>query len=68
MLRAPRTDIGGLVYHVLNRANARAPLFEDQADYRSFWHLVLWPHADGDLGRFVRRLTQRHIQALAPLS
>ena len=27
------------------------------------WHLVLWPRADGDLGRFVRRLTQRHTQA-----
>lgn len=27
------------------------------------WHLVLWPEADGDLGRFVRRLTQRHTQA-----
>ena len=87
MARAPRTDVGGLVYHVLNRANARAPLFEDEADYRLFtallaeerahvgmrllawclmpnhWHLVLWPRADGDLGRFVRRLTQRHTQA-----
>ena len=87
MPRAPRTDVGGLVYHVLNRANARAPLFEDEDDYRLFtallaeeraqggmrlvawclmpnhWHLVLWPRADGDLGRFVRRLTQRHTQA-----
>mgnify|MGYP002390734666 CR=1 FL=1 len=72
---APRTDAGGLVYHVLNRANARAALFADEIDYRRFsellaeerarggmrllawclmpnhWHLVLWPHADGDLGR-----------------
>jgi putative transposase len=87
MPRAPRTDVGGLVYHVLNRANARAPLFDDAIDYRSFtellaeerahtgmrllawclmpnhWHLVLWPRADGDLARFVRRLTQRHTQA-----
>lgn len=87
MPRAPRTDVGGLVYHVLNRANARAPLFDDEVDYRSFtellaeerdrfgmrllawclmpnhWHLVLWPSADGDLARFVRRLTQRHTQA-----
>ena len=86
MPRAPRTDVGGLVYHVLNRANARATLFEDEADYRRFalliaeeragtgmrllawclmpnhWHLVLWPRADGELGRFVRRLTQRHTQ------
>ena len=87
MPRTPRTDVGGLVYHVLNRANARAPLFDDQVDYRQFtdllaeeraragmrllawclmpnhWHLVVWPRADGDLGRFVRRLTQRHTQA-----
>ena len=86
MPRAPRTDVGGLVYHVLNRANARAPLFDDETDYRRFalliaeeragtgmrllawclmpnhWHLVLWPRADGELGRFVRRLTQRHTQ------
>jgi putative transposase len=27
------------------------------------WHLVLWPRADGNLDRFVRRLTQRHTQA-----
>jgi putative transposase len=87
MPRAPRTDVGGLVYHVLNRANARAPLFDDEVDYRSFtellaeeraragtrllawclmpnhWHLVLWPRGDGDLARFIRRLTQRHTQA-----
>ena len=40
MPRAPRTDVGGLVYHVLNRANARAPLFEDEADYRRFAELI----------------------------
>ena len=87
MPRAPRTDVRNLVYHVLNRANARAPLFDDAADYQDFarllaeerartgmrllawclmpnhWHLVLWPRSDGDLGRFVCRLTQRHTQA-----
>ena len=29
----------------------------------NYWHLVLWPRVDGDLGRFARRLTQRHAQA-----
>ena len=72
---------------MLNRANARAPLFNNEADNRRFtellteerqrcgmrllawclmpnhWHLVLWWRADGDLGRFVRRQTQRHTQA-----
>ena len=89
MPRAPRTDVADLVYHVLNRANARAALFEDDPDYRCFarllgeerartgirllawclmpnhWHLVLWPWGDGELGSFVRRLTQRHTQARA---
>ena len=36
MARPARIDVGGLVYHVLNRANARRVLFEDVADYRLF--------------------------------
>ena len=40
MPRAPRTDVGGLVYHVLNRANARAPLFDDEIDYCRFTELL----------------------------
>jgi putative transposase len=26
------------------------------------WHLVLWPRADGDLSRFMQRLTRLHAQ------
>ncbi|MHB1158142.1 MAG: transposase [Phycisphaerales bacterium] len=26
------------------------------------WHLVLWPRHDGDLGRFMHRLTVRHVR------
>ena len=26
------------------------------------WHLVLWPRADGDLSRFMHRLTMTHTQ------
>ena len=26
------------------------------------WHLVLWPLADGDLGRFLQRLTTTHVR------
>ena len=40
MPRIPRTDAGGLVYHVLNRANARAALFDDEAEYRKFTELL----------------------------
>ena len=36
MARIERTDVGGYVYHVLNRANARAQIFETDGDYRPF--------------------------------
>ena len=26
------------------------------------WHLVLWPLHDGDLGRFIQRLTTTHVR------
>lgn len=36
MGRALRTDVGDHIYHVLNRANARLPLFEQKKDYQLF--------------------------------
>jgi putative transposase len=36
MPRAPRIDIGGVIYHVLNRAVAARRLFETANDYQSF--------------------------------
>ncbi|MCK4340633.1 MAG: transposase [Phycisphaerae bacterium] len=36
MPRAPRADEGGLIYHVLNRGNARAEIFFDADDYELF--------------------------------
>ena len=33
MGRPHRTQAGGLVYHVLNRANRRAPIFNESGDY-----------------------------------
>lgn len=36
MGRALRTDVADYVYHVLNRANARATLFKTKADYELF--------------------------------
>ena len=47
-LRAAR---GGYVYHVLNRANARLPLFESDDDYAAFERIL----ADG-VARFRPRL------------
>ena len=36
MPRIPRIDIGGYVYHVINRANARVQIFDDNEDYQLF--------------------------------
>jgi len=33
---ALRTDVGGYVCHVLNRANGRAQIFDDENDYKQF--------------------------------
>jgi putative transposase len=73
-------------FHVLNRGNARDPIFLDDGDYAAFekimaetmdrvamrvlgyclmpnhWHLVLLPIEDGDLGRFIQRLTTTHVR------
>ena len=86
MGRPLRAAPGGLVYHVLNRANGRQGLFDDDGDYAAFervlheaqqritmrllaycvmpnhWHLVLWPHRDGELSRFMSWLTLTHTQ------
>jgi len=86
MGRVRRVDVGGIIYHVLNRANLRSRLFKRPADYRDFlaiveeslarapmrllayclmpdhWHLVLYPRADGDLSKFLKRITLTHTQ------
>jgi putative transposase len=36
MGRAPRVDIGGLVYHIVNRANNRTAIFHEPDEYRHF--------------------------------
>ncbi len=40
MGRALRTNVGGYVYHVLNRANARATLFQKKEDYQLFEQIL----------------------------
>src|SRR5713101_6226580 len=40
MGRALRAALGGLVYHVLNRANARHTLFDKPADYEAFERIL----------------------------
>ncbi len=86
MGRPQRAADGGMVYHVLNRGNARMPIFESDADYEALerileqavdrygtdllawclmpnhWHLVVKPHTDGELSRFIGWLTLTHTQ------
>jgi len=40
MGRPLRAALGGIVYHVLNRANARARIFHDDADYAAFLRIA----------------------------
>ena len=40
MPRAPRGDLQGTIFHVLNRGNARATVFHKDADYRAFINLL----------------------------
>lgn len=36
MPRPPRTDIADIIYHVINRANARSEIFKTENDYKQF--------------------------------
>jgi REP-associated tyrosine transposase len=40
MGRPLRAAEGGFVYHVLNRANARMTIFDDDGDYSAFVELL----------------------------
>lgn len=40
MPRIGRTSVGGYVYHVLNRANARVRIFDDDKDYQFFENIL----------------------------
>jgi putative transposase len=86
MPRTTRHTPGDMIFHVLNRGNAREDIFSKEDDYAAFekvlletqeqvfvrilgyclmpnhWHLVLWPLHDGDLGRFMQRLTTTHVR------
>ena len=86
MARVKRVEVGGMVYHALNRANFRSTLFRSDAHYQDFldavneslslvpmrllayclmpnhWHMVLYPRADGDLSKFMQRITLTRTQ------
>jgi putative transposase len=86
MPRTARASVGGICYHVINRGNAQARVYGDQADYEVFveliaracqrvpmrvlgyclmpnhFHLVVWPHDDGDLSRWMQWLLTAHVR------
>jgi putative transposase len=41
MPRSNRVDVGGEIYHVINRANARVQIFDNQDDYQLFENVLL---------------------------
>jgi len=40
MPRTARASVGGMVYHVLNRGNARSEVFHQDDDYAAFLKLL----------------------------
>ena len=40
MGRPKRVDVGGYVYHVLNRGNGRMTIFDDEGDYEAFERIL----------------------------
>lgn len=40
MARASRIDVGGEIYHILNRSNGRTTLFHTEQDYKDFEYLL----------------------------
>lgn len=40
MPRITRVDVGGEMYHVLNRANARVQIFDNNDDYQQFEEIL----------------------------
>jgi len=41
MPRLPRIDLGDQIYHVINRANARLPIFFEEEDYIMFEKILI---------------------------
>ncbi len=40
MPRINRVDVGGEIYYVLNRANARVQIFDNNKDYQQFEEIL----------------------------
>ena len=41
MPRLPRIDLENQIYHIINRANARLPIFFKETDYHMFENILI---------------------------
>jgi REP element-mobilizing transposase RayT len=69
MPRVARIAPGGVIFHVVNRGNARRQVFEHDGDYEALERVIVETAEriairDGELGRFVQRLTTTHVLRL----
>jgi putative transposase len=60
MGRAPRADVAGGIYHMLNRANRRAKIFKKDADYEAFEEILTDAVARYELELFSYCLMPNH--------
>ena len=60
MPRRPRTSTSGLIFHVVNRAAKRAPLFESAGDYDAFEHVLAEAIARDNVDLFAYCLMPNH--------
>ena len=54
MPRVNRVDVGNQIYHVLNRANARVQIFDNDEDYRLFESVLEEAKEKFEVGKFSR--------------
>ncbi len=64
MSRPPRAAEGGLIYHSLNRANARLAIFEDDEDYAAFERVLAEASARHDMRLLAYCLMPNHFHLL----
>ncbi len=64
MPRPPRAAEGGLIYHALNRSNARAAIFDDDEDYAAFERVLAQAVSRHDMRLLAYCLMPNHFHLL----
>jgi putative transposase len=60
MPRIARIDVSGYIYHVINRANARAQIFDNDKDYKNFEEILEEAVEKYDMGLLAYCLMPNH--------